>query len=690
MSSPYNAPSLSAPAKEWALYYLRRGFSVVPVRRGEKIPAVPWHQYQHRRATLAEIEDWYSDPTMGVGIVTGAISNIIVLDFDGSLGAETEAQILPRIGVGPVALTGGGGAHRIMAHPGRKVFTRTGVLPGMDVRGDGGFIVAPPSVHASGRQYSWDVDFHIDDFGLPTLTDSLTEIICRDVIHGTASVSAVTHAAGPLGLQGAITDGREQYMRDTVLAVVSGLHKRLGRLPTEEEVVAEGWPQYAAKVDLRRPGRGEAEFRMKVRYTLDRAERGVLRLGEPERPADDGRSKLVLGAAAESGQLPALWKDQGEFTTGDIPKRPWVVEGYLLRGAVSVLSGQGAGGKSSLVVAWSLAGARGKKLGGFSPPHPITIINYNVEDDKDEQRRRYSAAIMAQGAERESMLRVIRCGPYNVGTLFAREQATGQIQPTQALAELEKMCMESQADVLICDPLAELHDSEENDNTAMRQVVASFRSLAQRLDMAVLLLHHDRKGTSTPGDMDRVRGASSISGAVRVMMTLTTMSLEEANSFGIPPEERRGHFRVDGAKSNYAPAQDAEWYRLSPIEIENGEIIAAAMPWEPPSPFGKLTMAECVTILETIQRGFEANGKHCGYAIGPNVKEGAAWQVITNTGKATETQAKSILKIWESEGTITKVRGNSPANGHGRDNCSVCNDKLAAMKMAIKGGDFSQ
>jgi hypothetical protein len=679
------APSLSAPALEWALYYLRRGWSVVPVRRGEKIPALPWHQFQTRRATEAEVRDWFSDPTMGVGIVTGAISNLVIADFDGDVGAATEQQLLSRLGAGPVALTGGGGCHRFFSHPGRKVYTRTGILPGMDIRGDGGFIVAPPSVHASGRQYSWDVDAHVDDLGLPSLTDSMVDMICQDVIHGTGAVTPVTHAPGPLGLPGQITDGREQYMRDTVLAVVADLKAKLGRLPTEEEVVAEGWPQYAAKVDLRRPGRGEAEFRMKVRYTLDRAERGVLNLGQQPKTVANSASPAKAGKP-----LSSLWKDQGEFTASEIPKRPWVVEGYLLRGAVSVLSGQGAGGKSSLVVAWSLAGAMGKKLGGFSPPSPLTIINYNVEDDKNEQRRRYSAAIMAQGAERESMLRIIRCGPYNVGTLFARDQATGQIQPTQALDELEKMCMETQADVLICDPLAELHDSEENDNTAMRQVVASFRSLAQRLDMAVLILHHDRKGTSTPGDMDRVRGASSISGAVRVMMTLTTMSLEEANSFGIPPEERRGHFRVDGAKSNYAPAQDAEWYRLSPIEIENGEIIAAALPWEPPSPFGKLTMAECVNILETIQRGFEANGKHYGYAAGPNVKEGAAWTVITSTGKATEAQAKGILKIWESEGTITKVPGSSPANRHDRHNYSVCSEKLMAMKMAAKGGDFGQ
>lgn len=363
MSAPLNAPSLSAPAKEWALYYLRRGWSVVPVRRGEKIPAVPWHQYQHRRATLAEIEDWYVDPTMGVGIVTGPISNLIVADFDGALGAETEAQILPRIGVGPVALTGGGGTHRLMAHPGRKVPTRTGVLPGMDVRGDGGFIVAPPSVHASGRQYSWDVDFHIDDYGLPTLTDSLTDIICRDVIHGTGSVSAVTHAAGPLGLQGAITDGREQYMRDTVLAVVSGLSKRLGRLPTEEEVVAEGWPQYAAKVDFRRPGRGEAEFRMKVRYTLDRAERGVLRLEQPNPVATGSATPNAQGVAedvAPDGGLPLVYFTDinANLDAADF------VEGLLTEGGMSVTYGESNCGKTFFMTDLALHVASGMEWNG--------------------------------------------------------------------------------------------------------------------------------------------------------------------------------------------------------------------------------------------------------------------------------------------------------------------------------------
>ena len=352
------APSLSAPAKEWALYYLRRGWSVVPVRRGEKIPAIPWHQFQHRRATEAEIQDWFADPTMGVGIVTGAISNLTVADFDGDIGAATEQDILPRLGAGPVALTGGGGCHRFFSHPGKKVPTRKGILPGMDLRGDGGFIVAPPSVHASGRQYSWDVDAHVDDLGLPSLTESMVELICQDVIHGTGSVSPVTHAAGPLGLPGQITDGREQYMRNTILAVVSDLYRQLGRIPTEEEVVTEGWPQYASKVDFSRPGRGEAEFRMKVRYTLDRAQRGIIKLEAPK-PVTR-QQEGVTGSVTPDGGLPLVYFNaiHPNLDAADF------VEGLLTEGGMSVTYGESNCGKTFFMTDLALHVAIGIKWNG--------------------------------------------------------------------------------------------------------------------------------------------------------------------------------------------------------------------------------------------------------------------------------------------------------------------------------------
>jgi len=115
----------------------------------------------------------------------------------------------------------------------------------------------------------------------------------------------------------------------------------------------------------------------------------------------------------------SLWQDLAAWNPRDIPKRPWIVPGYLMRGSVTVLSGQGAGGKSSLVVAWTIALATGEALGAFRPSEPGVVVNYNTEDDRDEQQRRYSAALIAAGLDgAEIMPRILRCGPNEVGTLF--------------------------------------------------------------------------------------------------------------------------------------------------------------------------------------------------------------------------------------------------------------------------------
>src|SRR5262249_125364 len=57
-----------------------------------------------------------------------------------------------------VSLTGGGGRHLLFAHPGRTIRNKVGLRPGLDVRGDGGYIVLPPSLHASGNRYVWERD----------------------------------------------------------------------------------------------------------------------------------------------------------------------------------------------------------------------------------------------------------------------------------------------------------------------------------------------------------------------------------------------------------------------------------------------------------------------------------------------------------------------------------------------------
>jgi len=140
--------------------YLARGWSVLPLRPHDKRPLIAWERLQDSRPSESDIAFWFQHwPTANVGIVTGQISNLIVLDVDPKHGGDSSLERLERqFGSMPVtveATTGGGGRHLYFAHPGGFVRNRAGIAQGIDLRGDGGYIVAPPSIHPSGGRYAW-------------------------------------------------------------------------------------------------------------------------------------------------------------------------------------------------------------------------------------------------------------------------------------------------------------------------------------------------------------------------------------------------------------------------------------------------------------------------------------------------------------------------------------------------------
>ena len=151
---------MQSPCARAALDYLSRGWSVLPFRAGDKRPLVAWTEYQRRRPTEAEVQAWFLEtPNANVGIVTGAISGLIVLDIDPAHGGDESLRRLERE-QGPLprtveAVTGSGGRHLYFAHPGGLVHNRVGIFTGIDVRADGGCVVAPPSLHHSGQRYRW-------------------------------------------------------------------------------------------------------------------------------------------------------------------------------------------------------------------------------------------------------------------------------------------------------------------------------------------------------------------------------------------------------------------------------------------------------------------------------------------------------------------------------------------------------
>ena len=368
----------------------------------------------------------------------------------------------------------------------------------------------------------------------------------------------------------------------------------------------------------------------------------------------DGRQGDLLGTAAP------LWVDDADWIEERIERRPWIAPGYLMRGAVTVLSGPGSAGKSSLIVGWTIALALGRRWHRFSPGTPARAFNYNTEDDRAEQQRRMSATLRQFDASpRDLAGKVIRIGPNGTGTLLRRDPVSGRLTFTAAMRALEEMIGAQSPDVLILDPLVELHDAEENDNTALRAVMAKFRNLAIQHNLAVVLVHHARKGSgSSAGDPDSLRGASSIVGAARIVLTVLTMDEEQAAKLGIGAKDRARYFRVDGAKSNYAPLADAEWFERVEYDLDNGEKVAAAVPWQPPSAFGDLTAATLNQVLDQI-----AAGPTPGILYAPSKRGGSSrWcgQVLLDMTEMEEPRARQIIAQWLESGLLHKTAFDHP------------------------------
>jgi uncharacterized protein (DUF927 family) len=113
------------------------GWSIIPTR-ADKRAFVAWKTYQKQRAPEAQLAEWarkLRPPCWAV--VTGEISGLVVLDFDGDQGRA----VLERTGLNPHVRTGSGGFHVYVQHPGRAVKTVSALQPGLDVRGDGGYAV---------------------------------------------------------------------------------------------------------------------------------------------------------------------------------------------------------------------------------------------------------------------------------------------------------------------------------------------------------------------------------------------------------------------------------------------------------------------------------------------------------------------------------------------------------------------
>jgi len=191
---------------ETALEYLLLGCSVIPVipptkdddGKDVKKPMVPWTEYQTRLPTEVEVNGWFQqNPRIRIGIVTGVLSNLMVVDCDTDQAHNKFQALLPEGLITPTTKSPHGWHYYFTHHAGIRNLTKIDGM-GLDVRAEGGFIMAPPSNSLNGNGYSW-VDgqnlLHVPPACLP---DAVLDLLLSSTnsINSTAYINTSFSRAG--------------------------------------------------------------------------------------------------------------------------------------------------------------------------------------------------------------------------------------------------------------------------------------------------------------------------------------------------------------------------------------------------------------------------------------------------------------------------------------------------------------
>jgi hypothetical protein len=327
--------------KGFALRYEALGWSVLPVKLASKDPAVPWKELQSRRMTPEEIERY---PWRNVGVITGSISGICVIDedsldtLDEAERAETDA-FLSRLPATATSVTGKGRhlyyrmPENLVEGQQRPVPTKVRFLPGLDCRGEGGYALAPPSIHPNGHVYVWEEEPESNLAELPLWAVE------------TISASAVPT---PLWKDGA--NGSEEGKRNQTAASVIG--KMLRGQPREFHPAL--WEAVKKWNESNKPPLEEQELRAVFESIIRR---------EGNRPVEP-----VLVERAEK----KVGYHINELLTTHIETLPQAIEGVLPSGLVTI-AGKPKVGKSRMALQFALSVAV-----GLPPWQPLATAAYGV------------------------------------------------------------------------------------------------------------------------------------------------------------------------------------------------------------------------------------------------------------------------------------------------------------------------
>ena len=549
---------------EHAIAWARRGFRVFPVIPASKRPAVS--SFPTEATTDEEkIRRWWTDPVAGiiqpynVGVCT---TGMVVLDIDCKSNVDGQ-PLYEELGGHYdtlVVRTPSGGVHAYYSGPDSSLAP---VGPGLDVRSHNGYVLAPGSVVENG---SYTLE---NDKPLALLPDPIRQRLRAPGIRagdGAGDQDETAIAAAQERLLSVAPAVEGQGGDNTTFRVCAMLVRDYGldadgameAISDWNESCVPPWPQPELRVKIENAIRyGKAEVGLE---RPDVQFRGV-KVVEPP-PTTHTDNIVDYGNAVE---------------VSGIPERPWIIPGMLMRKNVTMLAAPGSTGKSILCMTLAAFLANGTALGGRYQHRggACKVLYYSAEEDLHEQSRRLSAICTAHGLDYRKTAQNLRLWTLDDVNLMLAQTGVGGV-PAANTTHSDLLGRHTEgADVVILDPLADIHLLPESDNAAMSWFMRNLRGFAMAWNIAVLVTHHVAKGLGNrEGNVDIMRGASAIANSARTSLTLFPPTDEDRLTYGIAKEDRNLYVRLDDAKMNLELASTTStWLKKSSVKLTNGDVV---------------------------------------------------------------------------------------------------------------------
>lgn len=522
-STPAQRPMTTVTMLDLALDYLGREWSIFPVctptdsrscqQHGRcehpgKVPLVRWKDYQSDIALAAEVRQWWRRwPTANIGMATGRLSDVVVIDLDGDL-AWREAE---RRGLvdGPLALTGRvGGRHVYCRYRDDEPGNFAHAIGGIDYRGEGGYVLLPGSLHHTGARYRWLTEPEAGD-PLPGLPRWVNEIAPREVRGENGQLPRA------LDVSAILEQGVPEGERDWTLFRLASKF-RAADLPYE--LAVQLVQQTAAKSPGSEPFTAE-EARAKVDSAYRRYAPGTPLLLSGPVSANGVHTDPTTGEVTDPAASGLVAITALDLFPATPPRIPWLVHepsdlaggiggGLLAERNIALLGADSGLGKTwvlaDLVLALTLGGAL---FQSFAIARPCRVMLVDEESSLHLYQDRWPRLLRGRQVTQAEFLET--AWP-NIRIYLDQGFS---FDSDKGLAALHREAEAFRPDIVLFDSLSRVHRRAENDNSAIAALFEDrIKPFLRTYGTALLFAHHTRKpskdASNDAGSM--LRGASDL------------------------------------------------------------------------------------------------------------------------------------------------------------------------------------